>query len=310
MISVIIPCLNEELSIADTIKELKSSSVYALEIIVVDNGSTDKTFEVACALGVEVIREPKQGKGFAFRRGLSRVSESSEAIFMIDGDSTYSPAKLDLAHKLIVEMGFDMVVGTRVVSSGNDHAYRFGHRTGNRLLTWISKFTFGSEIEDSLSGWRMFSRGFALSFLGGASRFELEAELNAHAFHLKAAVCNIDVEYRERLEGSFSKLDTFRDGLRILKRKIALWRNERPFRAYSSFAFPWILVSTTLLIRALDSYFTTGLVPKFPSLIVSVGGFIIAVNLWAAGMILERTNLQRVAFARYVYLQESSRTSN
>jgi glycosyltransferase involved in cell wall biosynthesis len=310
MITVIIPCLNEEKSIATTLREIKKSSNLIGEIIVVDNGSTDKTVTVAKNAGATIVHEPIRGKGFAFRKGLSLVNAESKLIFLVDGDATYSVERIDEAADLVLNSGFDMVVGQRVDERSDSNPYRFGHRFGNRFLSALQKIIFRSQIQDSLSGWRMFSRGFALSFQGGASRFELEAELNAHAFHLKTSVANIEVLYRDRKFGSVSKLRTYGDGWRILRRNLGLWRSERPLIAYSIISIPWLITGVVLLTRALGSYVDTGLVPRFPSLIVSVGSFLIASNLWLAGVILERTNLQRTAFARYVYLQETLRKSN
>lgn len=305
MITAIIPCLNEEKSIASTVLEIKKASKLVKEIIVVDNGSSDNTVEVARRAGAKIIYEPIRGKGYAFRRGLTAVSSNSKLVFLVDGDSTYSVSKIDDAAELILVSGFDMVVGERVDEGEVSKTYRYGHRIGNRALSTLQRLIFSTPIRDSLSGWRMFSRGFAMSFQGGASSFELEAELNAHAFQLKTSVANIKVGYRERKFGSVSKLRTFEDGWRIFRRNLGLWRSERPLRAYTTMSIPWTLLGIFLLARALESYVDTGLVPKFPSLIVSVGSFLIASNLWIAGVILERTNLQRTAFARYIYMQES-----
>jgi glycosyltransferase involved in cell wall biosynthesis len=310
VITAIIPCLNEEKSIATTIEEIRTASKLVNEIIVVDNGSSDDTINIAKSAKVKVFSEPIRGKGFAFRKGLSLVNAESKLIFLVDGDATYSVDKIDDAARLILNSGFDMVVGQRVDEKTESNPYRFGHRFGNRLLSSFQKIMFRSQIQDSLSGWRMFSRGFALSFQGGASQFELEAELNVHAFHLKTSVANIKVIYRDRKFGSVSKLRTYVDGWRILRRNLGLWRSERPLLAYSAMSIPWLITGVVLLARSLGSYVDTGLVPRFPSLIVSVGSFLIASNLWLAGVILERTNLQRTAFARYVYLQEMLSKSN
>lgn len=306
MINVIIPCLNEETSIGEVIRELKSSSTNCSKIIVVDNGSTDRTSEIAREYGAEVVIEPRRGKGFAFRKGLTRISEDCDLIFLVDGDFTYALEGLDQAANLVRTDGYDMVVGERI-NEVEIEAYRFGHRFGNRILTLFHNLMFGSEIVDTLSGWRLMTRGFALSFPAGASRFELETELNSHAFHLNSAVANFPVRYRARVSGSFSKLSTYSDGFKILRRNTNLWRSERPLLAYTSMSLPWFLASFVLLGRVLSTYIQNGLVPKFPSLIVSVGLFVIGANLWIAGVILERTNLHRTALARYIYLQEQLR---
>lgn len=306
MINVIIPCFNEEKSIVQTIDEIRDSSNQVSKIIVVDNASKDRTAVWARKAGAVVVHEPLQGKGFAFRRGLTELDPDCSAVFLIDGDSTYGIDQLDEAARLVTSGGYDMIVGERI-SSADAALYRFGHRTGNRIFTRAHNFLFSMQITDSLSGWRLMSRGFAVSFSAGASKFELETELNAHAYHLSASVTSVEVKYRRRPEGSHSKLNTYRDGLKILRRNTNLWRSERPFLAYSVLSLPWFVFSTLLFARVLAGYLETGLVPKFPSLIVSMGAFVIGANLWIAGIILERTNLQRVALARYIYLQESLR---
>jgi glycosyltransferase involved in cell wall biosynthesis len=303
-ILVLIPCLNEELSIASTIKEIRAASNSIRKIVIIDNGSTDRTAEIALNEGAEVLHEPRKGKGFAFRRGLTSIDKEIKLVFLVDGDGTYAIDKLEKACELVAKQGFDMVVGERSISENSQEAFRFLHKTGNHALTFLQKITFGTEISDALSGWRLMSRGFALSFQGGDTEFELEAELNAHAYRLRASTANVRIDYRERTIGSSSKLRTYSDGWKILKKNLGLWRGERPFRAYSIMSLPWFILGIFLMGRALENFLETGLVPKFPSLIVSIGSFLISLNLWIAGVILERANVQRTAFARNVYLQE------
>ena len=173
-------------------------------------------------------------------------------------------------------------------------------------MSYVFRKLFKIDIADTLSGWRVLSRSFVDSFPGGDSAFEIEAELNAHAFTLSAAVCEVPVDYIGRLDGSNSKLRTYRDGWLILRRNFRLYKSERPMLAYSLLSTPWILISAILLIRVLNTYFETGLVPQFPSLIAAVGGFIVSCNLWVTGMILERVRLQRVALARFAYSRSKS----
>ena len=176
----------------------------------------------------------------------------------------------------------------------------------NLILSSVFRKLFKIDIADTLSGWRVLSRSFVDSFPGGDSAFEIEAELNAHAFTLSVAVCEVPVDYIGRLDGSNSKLRTYRDGWLILRRNFRLYKSERPMLAYSLLSTPWILISAILLIRVLNTYFETGLVPQFPSLIAAVGGFIVSCNLWVTGMILERVRLQRVALARFAYSRSKS----
>jgi glycosyltransferase involved in cell wall biosynthesis len=303
-IAAIIPCLNEEASIAATIQAIKVE-LPECRIIVVDNGSSDNTTQKALAAGVEVIYEPQKGKGFAVRRGFNRLPNDLDAIFIVDGDSTYEIAPIHIGISKIINDGFDMVVGKRIVvqdlQEKKGREYRLGHSTGNQLLSLLFMKLFKIQLTDTLSGWRLFSPGFIHSFPGGASEFEIEAELNVHAYTLAAAVTEIPVKYSERGEGSQSKLRTYRDGSKILRRNFSLYKSERPAVAFNFLALPWIFISTTLGYRVISEYLSTNLVPKFPSLIASVGAFIIASNLWVTGMILERVRLQRVVSTRFEY---------
>lgn len=305
----IIPCLNEEKSIAETIKSIRDTNV-ALEIIVVDNGSEDQTVSIAEMLGVRVLFEPNKGKGFAVRRGFANLARDVEVIFILDGDATYGVENLRRAIDLVQHSGYDMIVGRREIQASpkvsNRSEFRLGHVLGNKILSQIFRKLFRISISDTLSGFRVLSRSFVDSFPGGASKFEIEAELNAHAFTLRAAVFEIPVKYQARIQGSESKLKTYRDGWAILRRNFKLYKNERPLIAYSSLSLPWVVLSGILMSKVLKTYFETGLVPQFPSLMASIGGFVIGCNLWLTGMILEHVRLQRVALARLAYARSKS----
>jgi glycosyltransferase involved in cell wall biosynthesis len=305
MITVLIPCLNEEITIERTLQELYSVIGKESQVIVIDNGSEDNTALVAKQNGAEVYFEPMIGKGFAFRAGLNYVKPTSKVIVLIDGDSTYSLTNLRSDIELILFKGFDMVVGNRVPDKFSSIQFRKGHKFGNQLLTRCFRSLFDCEICDTLSGYRVMSRGFALSFTQGASQFELETELNVHAFHLKAPVINVDIEYRARPQGSNSKLKTYGDGVRILVRLLALWRTERPLSAYLMTSLPLAIFALALFSRAVVPFINTGKVPNLPSLVAAVGLLLAAMICAIAGIILDRTNLIRSSFSRYLYRQES-----
>ena len=245
-IGAVIPCLNEGPTIALTLASIRAELPECF-LIVVDNGSSDNTISEAEIAGAQVLREPRRGKGFAVRRGFECLPKDLDAIFLVDGDSTYEikPIKLGL-HKIINE-GYDMVVGKRIVKDSQlgrgGREYRLGHSTGNRVLSFLFTHLFRIELSDTLSGWRLFSPGFVRSFSGGASGFEIEAELNAHIYTLAGAVTEIPVMYSERVEGSDSKLRTYRDGTRILRKNLSLYRNEKPSIAFSLLALPWAVAS-------------------------------------------------------------------
>lgn len=300
---VIIPALNEEVAISATIQAIRLQLPDS-RILVIDNGSTDNTAMVARDLGAEVLFEPQKGKGFAVRRGFRALDARTRVVVMTDGDDTYGCEKLPIAVQDVQNNGVDMVVGTRLpIDSSNTRkpVYKRGHTLGNLFFTWISKVLHPVGIEDSLSGWRVMSRGFVKSFAGGATGFEIEAELNAHAYIIRASVSNIEVDYRGRSENSHSKLNTYSDGIKILKMNLALFRNNRPQLAFTLLGIPWLLISTILVSRPVFQYFETGLVKQFPSLIAGVGSFIVSALLIITGMILQRVKLIRSAIAHYQY---------
>jgi glycosyltransferase involved in cell wall biosynthesis len=274
-----------------------------LKIIVVDNGSTDDTYTIAKSLGVNVVREVKRGKGFAVKRGFLSLNSDCEIVFLVDADDTYSLENLTQKFELVHARNIDMLVGTRVKETQNTEnrirVFRPGHKIGNSIFSKVSQWLHPAGVEDSLSGFRILSRNFVESFKGGAAEFVIVAELNAH--FMKASVENIEVEYKGRPVGSESKLRTYRDGYKILKVNFKIFRTYRPKVAYSLLAFFWILMSFSLGFEPVKVYFETGLVPRFPSLIASVGALIVSVQLWNTGMILERVNVAHLNQARIAY---------
>lgn len=302
MITVIIPCYNEELTISKTIHELKSLGRNDLTIVVVDNASTDGTALIAKECGVKVLKEPLRGKGRAFRRGLSSLDKSTSIVALIDGDNTYGIESLLEASNLVSNEGYEMVVGVRTTDeTSSSLEYRLGHRFGNFLFTNMNKLLFKSTIGDSLSGWRVMSRQFALSFFGGNSNFELETELNVHAFRLDVPVACVKILYRSRPYNSTSKLNTFKDGLAIFQRVIQLFKQERPKVAYFILSLPFLLGGLILFNRAFFNFLDTGLVEFLPSLVVSVSCFIITLSLWVTGTILDNNLKTRLDLARLIY---------
>jgi|LakMenEpi03Aug12_release.lakeMendotaPanAssembly.Ray.scaffolds.fasta_scaffold191340_2 glycosyltransferase involved in cell wall biosynthesis len=300
----IIPCHNEESSIGSTISRLQELNL-DIEIWVVNNLSTDKTYEEARKCGVKVINCPQQGKGYSLRLAFSRITPDIDFVFIVDGDDTYGFENLPMALAMMQNGNYDMIVGNRISDftalAERSDAYRKGHNFGNYILTKIFQKVFQIEIVDTLSGWRVMSSNFIRAFSGGATGFEIEAELNAHAFFLDSPVTNVDVSYQGRLIGSDSKLRTYKDGFKILRMYSRLFRTEQPLRAYTFLAAPWLILSIFLIRNVLQNYFDLHLVPNFPSLIAGVGSFTVSALLWSTGLILKNLRLARLQNARYQY---------
>lgn len=303
-VTVVIPCFNEALTLPAMIEHLKALSS-EIEILVIDNLSTDDTFYVASNLGVKVVRETQKGKGFAVKKGFLSLGDNCQIVVLVDGDDTYDLSNIEKAIKLVDEYGFDMVVGNRVKNFDNlyqrDNAFRAGHKAGNFIISKLSQILHPSGVVDALSGFRVLSRNFVESFSGGASEFEIEAELNAHASFMKASVQNIEIGYRGRPVGSVSKLRTYRDGYKILKINFKIFRIYRPKLAFTLLATIWFFASLCLGVKPIKEYFETGLVPRFPSLIVSIGACIVSIQLWNTGMVLERINVSHLTQCRNAY---------
>lgn len=301
---VLLPCLNESISLKKTITSI-GSELPGCKIIVIDNGSTDGSQLIAKESNAVLIHEPRRGKGYAFKAALKMINADYKAVFMVDADDTYGLENLHKSIDAIRNLGYDMVVGQRnILSNPDTHrpgAYRIGHKIGNRIFTLIGEAFHPAGINDTLSGYRVFSPSFLYSFTGGNSGFELEAELNAHAYLMGSAVLNLDVSYRGRNFGSESKLNTYKDGLRILRMSFRIFRNNRPQIAFSIFSLPWLITSILSTYRALAGYFETGLVSQFPSLIVGVGTFVVFSLLITAGIILERVKQVRFTIAQIAY---------
>lgn len=302
---VIVPCFNEEKSITSTIQQIRHDLPGAA-IFVIDNSSSDQTASFAQEAGAVVFFEPKRGKGFAVRRAFKELESTNYSVaFMIDGDSTYGTREFQYAHEMITEKNFDMVVGNRIsqtkLEPGRTAPYRKFHGIGNFTLSKLNRILFNVEVDDVLSGWRAFSPSFVRSFWGGSTGFEIESELNTHAFVISGAVGNLDVEYRGRLDESHSKLNTFQDGFKIIRMQFKLFRSERPNLAYTLLSLPWFLLSVILMIRVVGEFLSSGLVPNFPSLIVGVAAFMVGALLWTTGMILANVRMARVQMSQMRY---------
>ena len=297
-IAVIVPCFNEEIAIGKVVKDFKMALPLAT-IYVYDNNSTDATVDVAKAEGAIVKMEPLQGKGNVVRRMFADVE--ADIYVLVDGDDTYDAS---VAASLIAELQekqLDMVNAARLSSS--KESYRTGHRFGNWLLTSMVAWIFGQRFNDMLSGYRVFSRRYVKSFPARAQGFEIETELTVHALQLNLPVVEVLTPYKERPEGSTSKLRTYRDGFHILVMIVRLLKAERPLLFFSSFAFIFAMTGIGLAFPIFDTYLSTGLVPRLPTAMLIIGLTILAAISFTCGVILDSVTQGRREMRRLAYLQ-------
>ncbi|MEP7051080.1 MAG: glycosyltransferase family 2 protein [Pseudomonadota bacterium] len=297
-VAVLVPCYNEEVAIADTVRGFRAALPSA-EIYVYDNNSKDRTMQVAKEAGAIVRSEPLQGKGNVVRRMFSDID--ADVYIMIDGDATYDPASANTMIKLLVEHNLDMVVGRRVQTQ--TEAYRAGHVLGNKMLTGFLAQLFGQRFTDILSGYRTFSRRFVKSFPALSAGFETETELTVHALTLNLPIAEIETKYFARPAGSMSKLSTYRDGFRILRVMLTLFKNERPMAFFGIAASVLALLSVALSVPIVMTFLETGLVPRFPTAILSASIMLLAFLGLVCGLVLDTVTIGRRETKRLAYLQ-------
>jgi len=296
-IAVILPCRNEETAIAGTIASFKKVLPEAT-IHVYDNASTDRTAEVARASGALVGREPMPGKGNVVRRMFADVE--ADIYVIADGDDTYDAAVAPAMIERLLRDDLDMVVGRRQGES--EALYRAGHRFGNRMLTGAVGLLFGDRFSDVLSGYRVMSRRFVKSFPALATGFEIETELSVHALELRMPIAELDCAYRARPAGSASKLKTYRDGFRILWTILILFKEVRPFEFFGLIALVLAALSVGLAVPVVLTFLETGLVPRFPTAILSTGIMLLAFLSLTCGLILHSLSRARIEAKRMRYL--------
>jgi len=282
-IAVLIPCYNESQTIEKVVTDWKKELPEAV-IYVYDNNSTDNTAEIARNAGAVVRYEYQQGKGNVIRRMFREID--AECYIMVDGDDTY-PAEFgrEMASK-VLERKVDMVVGDRLSSTYFEENKRPFHNFGNSLVRGTINRLFKSNIRDIMTGYRAFSYLFVKTFPVLSKGFEIETEMSIHAVEKNMLVENVIIEYRDRPEGSESKLNTYSDGAKVLGTIARLYKNYRPFRFFGIVALLLMIISAVMFVPVLVTYIQTGLVPNFPTLIVSGFVALAAIQSFFAGLIL------------------------
>lgn len=304
-IAVLVPCYNEEAAVATVVADFRKALAGA-EIYVYDNNSRDNTAAVAREAGAIVRSERRQGKGHVVRRMFADVE--ADIYVLVDGDATYdAPSAPRMIDKLLEEH-LDMVVGLRIDQS--QAAYRLGHRAGNRMLTGFLSSTFGHAFKDILSGYRVFSRRFVKSFPVLSDGFEIETELAVYALELSLPVAEVETPYYARPEGSFSKLNTWRDGFRILGTMLKLYRSERPLRFFTVIGILLALAAITLAIPIVVTFIETGLVPRLPTAVLSMGLTIVAMLSVSSGLVLDTVTRGRREMKMLAYLSQPAPERN
>ncbi|ETW10674.1 putative glycosyl transferase, family 2 [Roseivivax marinus] len=296
-VAVLIPCYNEAAAIAQVVADFRTALPEA-RIYVYDNNSTDGTAAIARAAGAEVRREPRQGKGHVVRRMFADVD--ADIYVMVDGDGTYDAAAAPAMVQAMTDNGLDLVNGVRVASS--DTAYRPGHAFGNRMLSGLVRTIFGRGSSDMLSGYRVFSRRFVKTFPMMARGFEIETELTVHSLELGMPMDEVPGRFTDRAAGSESKLNSVRDGLRILSTILRLLKQERPMALFGTMGAVGAALSLGLGMPVVAEYLSTGLVPRLPTALLAASLMLMACLGFTAGLILETVTRGRQEMKRMTYL--------
>jgi glycosyltransferase involved in cell wall biosynthesis len=298
-VAVLVPCFNEEAAVAAVVADFRNSLPSA-DIYVYDNNSSDRTKAVAAEAGAQVRSERRQGKGHVVRRMFADID--ADIYVLVDGDATYDAASAPRMIETLKADHLDMVVGLRIDQA--EAAWRRGHRTGNWMLTRFLSSVFGQEFKDILSGYRVFSRRFVKTFPVLSDGFEIETELSVHALELALPVAEIETPYYARPEGSFSKLNTWRDGFRILGTILKLYRSEKPLRFFSAIGIALALIAVGLAVPLIVTYIEHGNVPRFPTAILSTGLMIVAVLAVSSGLVLDTVTRGRREMKLLAYLSQ------
>ena len=292
-IAVLLPCFNEASTIAEVVRSYREHLPDA-DIYVYDNNSTDETASIAASAGAIVKREYRQGKGFVVRSMFRDID--ADVYLLCDGDGTYDANDVVTFAKDIEDERADMVIGDRLSGTYFKENKRAFHGSGNKLVRWLINAIFSADIHDVMTGARAFSRRFVKSYPSLIEGFEIETEMTIHALDKDFLITQHPVTYRDRQEGSHSKIHTFADGLRILKTIFALFKDFRPLLFFGLVSAVLFIIAAILFAIPLNEYLTTGLVTRFPTLIVAVALGIMALLSGASGIIVDSIRKQTRTF--------------
>tara|TARA_Y100001970_G_scaffold291917_1_gene431021 strand:+ start:2172 stop:3158 length:987 start_codon:yes stop_codon:yes gene_type:complete len=299
-VAILLPCLNEAAAIAQVIEDFRNALPES-EIFVYDNSSTDDTADIASKAGALVRKESARGKGHVVRRMLGEVD--ADIYLMADGDGTYDAASAPRLIRTMIEGSFDMVVGAR---QGIGAVSRTGHEFGNRLFNWLLMSFFGHGFKDLFSGYRVFSRRFAKTFPVSAKGFEIETEMCVHALELGIPVCEISLPYNDRVAGGYSKLRTYKDGLRILLKMLLMLKDVRPLFFFSTISVAFFVFSIGLAMPILIDYLETGFVPRLPTVILASALGILGFISLTSGIVLDSVARGNRQIKRMLFLMAGS----
>lgn len=283
-IAVLIPCYNESKTIKKVVEDYKKALPDA-DIFVYDNNSSDHTDEIAKEAGAIVRYEYKQGKGNVIRSMFRQIE--ADCYLMVDGDDTYPADNAKEMCDLVLEGKADMVIGDRLSSTYFTENKRPFHNFGNRIVRFLINFFFKNKVKDIMTGYRAFSREFVKGYPVLSKGFEIETEMTIHAVDKNYKLVEIPVTYRDRPEGSVSKLNTYSDGFRVLKTIAVLFKEYKPAMFFNIIAFLLLVISCGLQIPIFSEFIKTGLVPRIPTLIVANIILVIALLLFVTGLILQ-----------------------
>lgn len=296
-VAVLIPCYNEEQTIAKVVADLANNLPDA-KVYVCDNNSSDRSIEAATLAGAVVKRETRQGKGHVIRRLFADVD--ADVFVLVDGDDTYDATAAPEMVRQLVHNQLDFVNAAR--RSEAKHAFRRGHRMGNFVLSGLVRLFFGRQFRDMLSGYKVLSRRFVKSFPAMSRGFETETELAIHALELRMPCAELVTRYKERPQGSESKLNTVRDGVRIIRLILRLLASERPFQFFGGLGAGSMLLGIIMGVPVIVEFIETGLVPRLPTAVLSTGLVIIGVLGVFTGLILDLVTQTRQEMKRLAYL--------